>query len=72
MGAVGRDEVDQRLRILDVLDEVGPARVRGQGAVARRLIELCPRRVQRRNTGVAAAGQVDRSKVQREAKQVVA
>ena len=34
--AVGRDEVDHRLRVLHVLAEVGPARVRRKLAVAGR------------------------------------
>ena len=59
MRAVGGDEVDQRLRVLDVLHEVGPARVGLQLTVSGHLIEFPPRGVQRWNAGVPATRQVD-------------
>ena len=70
--AVGRDEVDQRLRVPDAEPEVDPALVRLQRRVAGLLVELPPRGVQRRDAGVAAAGDVDRREVERQAEQVVA
>ena len=72
MRAVSRDEVDNRHRVFDVLREVGPARVGlevGEGAV---VIELCAGFVERRNAGVAAAGNVERGQVERQAQQVAA
>ena len=47
--AVGGDEVDQRFRVLQVLHEVDPARVGLEAGVAGDVVELAPRRVQRRN-----------------------
>src|SRR6185437_8865623 len=62
------DEVDQRLRVLDVLHEVGPARVGLELRVADGRVEFATRLVQRRNAGVAAARDVEH----REAEQVAA
>ena len=70
--AVGRDEVDERLRVLQVQREVGPARVGLQLGVAGAGEELGAGLVQRRNAGVAAAGDVERGKVERQAEQIVA
>ena len=73
MRAVGGDEVDDRHRVLEVVGEVDPAVVGPQlRVVARHLVELAPRRVERRHAGVAAARQVDGREVERQAEQVVA
>ena len=56
----------------DALHEVDPALVGLELAVAGHLVELAPRRVERRNPGVAAARQVDGGEVERQAEQVVA
>ncbi|PBI98357.1 hypothetical protein BSF40_60330 [Pseudomonas sp. ACN5] len=72
MRTVGGDEVDQRFRVFHVLHEIGPARVGGQLAVAGHVVELAPRRVQRRDAGFAATRQVECGKVERQADQVVA
>ena len=53
--------------------EVDPAVVGPQlGVAVGDLVELAPRRVERRDAGVAAAGQVDGREVERQAEQVVA
>ena len=70
--AIGGDEVDQRFRVLDMLHEIGPADVGLELAVAGHVVEFAPRRVQRRNAGVAAARDVDGRKIERQAEQVVA
>ena len=70
--AVGGDEIDQRFRMLQVLQQVGPARIGLELAVAGLLVDIAARRVQGRNAGVAAARDVDRGQVERQAEQVVA
>ncbi len=71
--AVGGDEVDQRLGVLDRQPEVDPALVGLELAVAAGAVEeLAPGRVQGRDAGVAAARQVDGGEVERQAEQVVA
>ncbi|MCY1271468.1 hypothetical protein D9M70_200250 [compost metagenome] len=70
--AIGGDEVDQRRRMLEVGGEVGPAQVRLELVVAGHLEELAARLVQRGDAGIAAAGDVDRRQVERQAEQVVA
>ncbi|ELS26771.1 hypothetical protein ppKF707_2358 [Metapseudomonas furukawaii] len=72
MGAIGRDEVDQGLRVLQVIEEVHPAAVGGQLLIARHLIEIAAGGVQRGNAGVAAPGDVQHRQVQGQAYQVVA
>ncbi|MND47098.1 hypothetical protein D3C80_379860 [compost metagenome] len=72
MGAIGRDEVDQRLRMLEVHHHVGPTDVGLQVAVAGGLKELRTSMVEARYTGVATAGDVQRRQIQRQAHQVVA
>ena len=73
MRAVGGDEVDDRGLVLEVVGEVDPAVVGLElGVVVGRLVELAPRRVERRHAGVAAARQVDGREVERQAEQVVA
>src|SRR6185437_6057244 len=66
------DEVDQRLRVLDVLHEVGPARIGLELRVADGRVEFATRLVQRRNAGVAAARDVEHREVERGAEQVAA
>ncbi len=73
MRAVGGDEVDDGGRVLEVEREVGPVCIRSQLAVAvRHCLELGARLVQGRHAGVAAARDVDRRKVERDAEQLVA
>ena len=72
MRAVGGDEIDERFGVLDALHEVDPALVGRELAVAGQLVELAPRRVERRDAGVAAAREVDGREVERQAEQVVA
>ena len=73
MRAIGRDEVDQRLRVLQVEPEVGPAGVGLQRRVAARVvIEHAARVVQPWNAGVPGPRHVDGRQVQRKAEQVVA
>ena len=72
MRAVGGDEVDQRFRVLDVLHEVGPARVGLDPGVAGLVVEIAPRRVQRRNAGIAAAREIEHGQIERQADEVVA
>ncbi|MCY1408017.1 hypothetical protein D9M71_233320 [compost metagenome] len=67
VGAVGRDEVDQRLRMLEVHHHVGPTDVGLQVAVAGGLKELRTSMVEARYTGVATAGDVQRRQIQRQA-----
>ncbi|MNC00610.1 hypothetical protein D3C76_443110 [compost metagenome] len=67
MGAIGRDEVDQRLRMLEVHHHVGPTDVGLQVAVAGGLKELRTSMVEARYTGVATAGDVQRRQIQRQA-----
>ena len=73
MRAIGRDEVHDRGRVLQVQREVGPARVGVElGVAVRGLLELPARLVQRRDAGVAAAGDVERREVERDAEELVA
>ena len=72
MRAVGGDEVDQRFRVLDVLHEVGPARVGLDPAVGGLVVEIAPRRVQGRNAGIAAAREIEHGEIERQADEVVA
>ncbi len=70
--AVGRHEVDQRLRVLEVLAEVRPARVRRQLPVVGLGEDLAAHVVERRDAGLAGPRHVERRQVEREAEQVVA
>ena len=70
--AVGRDEVHERRRVLQVGLEIGPARVWLELAIAGHGVELGARLVERRHSGIAAARQVDRREIERQAEQVVA
>ena len=70
--AVGRDEVDERLRVLEVQAEVDPVCVRLELRVAGRRVELTAKLVQRWDALAACAGHVDRRKVERQTQQVVA
>ena len=70
--AVGRDEVDQRVTVLEVEPEIRPARVRRHHGVVRHLVEGSSCRVERGDPGVAGSGDVDRCQVQRQPQQVVA
>ena len=72
MRAVGRDEVDDRLLVPQVSREIDPARVGRELRVAGHGEELGARLVERRHAGVAAAGDVDRRQIERQADQVVA
>ena len=72
VGAVGGDEVDERLDVLDIQPEVVPAGVRLQCRVARVGIEMTTGAVEARGSGVAAAGQVQGRQVENEAQQIVA
>ena len=65
--AIGGDEVDERFRVLQVLHEVGPARVGLDPGVAGLRVEVAPRRVQGRNAGVAAARDVEHGEIERQA-----
>ncbi|MCY1392008.1 hypothetical protein D3C87_878720 [compost metagenome] len=67
VGAVGGNEVDQRLRVFQVVGEVHPAAVWGQLSVAGHVEELTARGVQGRNAGVAATSDVDGGQVERQA-----
>ena len=71
VGAVGGDEVDQRLDVLQLAAEVRPAGVWLELRFAGLAEELRAHQVQRRDAGVAAAGDVQRGKVERQAEQVV-
>ena len=68
-GAVRTPEV---VAVLDVRAEVRPARVRLEHRVAGLLEERLAHLLQRRHTGVAAAHEVQRRQVERQAEQVVA
>ena len=72
MCAVGGDEIDQRLRMPQVLHQVDPAGVGLELAVLGHVEELTARRVQGRNAGIAATGNIDGRQVERQANQVVA
>ena len=70
--AVGRDEVDQRLRVLQLVHQVDPALIRFELAVVGRREELLARVVQGRNPGVPAAREIERGEIERQADEVVA
>ena len=73
MLAVGRDEVDQRLGVLDRQPEVEPVRVRRQGGVAvRQPEEVAAGAVQRRHARLTGPGHVQRGQVKRQTQQLVA
>ena len=72
MRAIGSDEVDHRQRVLDVLRKIDPAFVRHEESRIAGFEQLRPRLVQSRHARVAAASDVDRRKVERQAEQVVA
>ena len=72
MRAVGRDEVDDRGRVLEVQGEVGPAHIGLELGVAGHLVELRAGLVEGRHADVTAAGNVDRGEVERDAEQLVA
>ena len=72
MRAIGGDEVDQRFRMLEVLHQVGPARVRLELGVAGHLVEFTPRRIEGRNAGVATTRDIERGQIERKTDQVVA
>ena len=69
---VGGDEIDHRCRVLQVGREIDPVVVGLQEGRTRRGVELLAGVVQRRHAGVAAAGDIDRRKVERQPEQVVA
>ena len=71
MGSIGRDKVDQRFWIFDVLSKVDPAVIWLELAVAGAVEKLTAGFVQRRNPGVATTGEIDRSEVERQAQQIV-
>ena len=72
MRAIGRNEVDDRRRMLHVFGEVDPACIGRKLRIARQLIELLARIVEARHAGIATAGDVQRYQVKRQAHQVVA
>ena len=73
MLAVGRDEVDDRQRVLEVEREVGPAHVGLQLRVlSGHLVELRAGLVEGRQAEVAATGDVERREVERDADELVA
>ena len=72
MRAIGRNEVDQRFRVLQVLHQIDPAGVGLELTVTGAVIELTTRRVQGRDAGIAAAREVEGGKVERQTQQVVA
>ena len=72
MRAVGRDEVDQRFRVLNGVPEIVPAHVGFQLGIAVLAENLVAHQVERRDPGVASPGDVQRRKVERQAQQVVA
>ena len=73
MRAVGRDEVDDRSRVLEVEREVGPAHVGLELRVlSSHLVELRAGLVEGRQAGIAAAGDVERREVERDADELVA
>ena len=70
--AVGGDEVDERLGVLEVLPEVDPVGVRRQLTVVGRGEDLPANVVQRRDALAAGPRHVDGRQVERQAQQVVA
>ncbi len=71
MRAIGRDEIHDRSRVLQVRGIVKPVVIGAQPFVAGCGKELFARGVQRRNTGVPAACDVQCGKVKRQTDQVV-
>ena len=70
--AVGRDEVDQRLGVLERQTEIHPVYVWPHLTIIRRRENLSAHIVQRRDAFTARAGYVDAGQVKRQAQQVVA
>ena len=72
VGAIGGDEVDHRQFMFHILREIDPALIRLQLEIARTPEKFGAHRIERRNTYIASAGDVDRRKVKRQAHQIVA
>ena len=72
MGAVGRDQVDDRHRRLEVRCQLDPVAVGLQPGRIGLLVKFGTRIVEGRHAGVAAPGDVDRREVERQAQQVAA
>ena len=72
MLAVGRNEVDQRLRVPDGEREVKPIRVGPDGEITARVEQLTANLVERRDALAAAARQVEHRQVERQSDQPVA
>ena len=72
MRAIGGDEVDHRQFVLRGHREIDPACIGLELAEAGLFVEVGANRVQRRNAGVAATGDVDRRKIERQTEQIVA
>ncbi len=72
MAAIGGDEVHHRERVLQVGRHLHPARIGSEEGRARRGVKLGPRLVERRRARIAAAGNIDGGKIERQAEQVVA
>ena len=73
MLAVGRDEIDDRQRVLEIEREVGPAHVGLHLRVlSRHLVELRAGLVEGRQAEIAATGDVERREVERDADELVA
>ncbi|NRP23320.1 hypothetical protein LPJGGPFB_06590 [Ensifer adhaerens] len=72
MRAVSGNEVDQRIRVFQALNQVRPTGVGLEQDFAGRRVDLPTDLVQRWNAGVTTAREVDRGKVERQAEQVVA
>ena len=72
MRAIGCDEINERLRVLDMLHEVSPARIWLDPGVGRLVVEIAPRRVQGRNAGIATACEIEHGQIERQAHEVVA
>ena len=70
---ISRDEIHDRFRVLHVQSEIGPALVGIElGVAVGHGLELGAGLVERRHAGVAAAGNVDRGQIERDAGQLVA
>ncbi len=72
MGAVGRDEIDDRGVMLQEQAEFVPVRVRLEIGVVRLAVDLVADQVDRRHAGVAATRDVESGEVERQPQQVVA
>jgi hypothetical protein len=66
MGAVRGNEVDQRVRVLEVEPEIGPAGVRPQRGVTCAVKQLPAELVERGHASLASPGDVDRREVERQ------